>query len=76
VAVPEQIDKEGPVEAIPEQEALVPHEVVPADVEPVVPQLCLYRAVMRDYEDNLLRMEDDFDDLDDDSSEDHSDMDE
>jgi hypothetical protein len=64
------------MEAIPEQEALVPHEVVPADVEPVVPQLCLYRAVMRDYEDNLLRMEDDFDDLDDDSSEDHSDMDE
>jgi hypothetical protein len=76
VAVPEQIDKEGPVEAIPEQEALVSHEVVPADVEPMVPQLRLYHAVMRDYEDNLLRMEDDFDDLDDDSSEDHSDMDE
>jgi hypothetical protein len=54
----------------------VPHEVVPVDVEPVVPQLRLYHAVMRDYEDNLLRMEDDFDDLDDDSSEDHSDMDE
>jgi hypothetical protein len=35
-AMPEEIDKEGPMEAIPEQEALVPHEVIPIDVEPVV----------------------------------------
>jgi hypothetical protein len=31
---------------------------------------------MRDYEENPLRLEDDFDDLDDYLSEDHSDMDE
>jgi hypothetical protein len=31
---------------------------------------------MRDYEKNLLRLEDDFDDLDDDPSEDHSDLNE
>jgi hypothetical protein len=31
---------------------------------------------MRDYEENLLRLEDDIDGLDDDPSEDHSDMDE
>jgi hypothetical protein len=31
---------------------------------------------MRDYEENPLRLEDDFDDLDNDSSEDHPDMDE
>jgi hypothetical protein len=31
---------------------------------------------MRDYEENPLRLEDDFDDLDDDLSKDHSDMDE
>jgi hypothetical protein len=62
------------VEAIPEQEASMPHEVILADVEPVVPQLHRYHALMRDYEENPLRLEDDFDDLDDDSSEDHSDM--
>jgi vacuolar-type H+-ATPase subunit I/STV1 len=31
---PEGIDDEGPVEVIPEQEALVPHEVILADAEP------------------------------------------
>jgi hypothetical protein len=31
---------------------------------------------MRDYEDNPLRMEDDFDDMDNDPNEGHSDMDE
>jgi hypothetical protein len=31
---------------------------------------------LRDYEENLLRLEDDFDDQDDDPSEDHPDMDE
>jgi hypothetical protein len=74
--VPEEIDKEGPIEVIPEQEAPMPHEVILADAEPEMPQLCLYHALMRDYEKNPLRLEDDFDDLDDDLSEDHSDMDE
>jgi DnaJ-domain-containing protein 1 len=32
-----EIDEEGPVEAIPEQEAPKPHEVVLADAEPEVP---------------------------------------
>ncbi len=61
---------------IPEQEALVPHEVILEDAEREMPQLCLYHALMRDYEENLLRLEDDFDDLDDEPSEDHTDMDE
>jgi hypothetical protein len=74
--VPEEINEEGPVEAILEQEALVSHDVVPVDVELVVPRLRLYHALMRDYEENPLRLEDDFDDLDDDPSEDHFDMDE
>jgi hypothetical protein len=73
---PEEINDEGPVEVIPEQEALVPHEVVLADVESEMPQLCLYHALMMDYEENPLRMEDDFDDLDDDPNEGRSDMDE
>jgi hypothetical protein len=75
-AVPEEIDEEGSVEVIPEQESLVPHEVVPADAEPVMPQLRLYHALMRDYEENPLRMEDAFDNLDDDPNEGCSDMDE
>jgi hypothetical protein len=75
-AVPEEIDEEGPVEAILEQEAPMPHEVILADAEPKVPQLRLYHALLRDYEENPLRLEDDFDDSNDDSSEDHSDMDE
>jgi hypothetical protein len=54
----------------------MPHEVVPADAEPEVPQLRLYHALMMDYEDNPLRLEDDFDDLDNDLSKEHSDMDE
>jgi hypothetical protein len=64
------------VEVILEQEALVPHEVILADAEPVMPQLCLYHALMRDYEEDPLRLKDDFDDLDDDTSEDRSGMDE
>jgi hypothetical protein len=72
----EEIDEEGHVEVIPEQEARVPHEVVPADAEPMMPELCLYHALMRNYEENPLKLEDDFDDLDNDPSEDHSDMDE
>jgi hypothetical protein len=54
----------------------VPHVVVLIDVEPVVPQLRLYHALMKDYEENLLRLEDDFDHLDNDPSEDHTGMDE
>jgi hypothetical protein len=58
-AAPEEIDDEGPMEMIPEQEALVPHEVTMADAKPKMPQLRLYHALMRDYEENPLRMEDD-----------------
>jgi hypothetical protein len=36
-APPEEINKEGHVEVIPKQEAPVPHEVVLADVEPMMP---------------------------------------
>jgi Sec-independent protein translocase protein TatA len=74
-AVPEEINEEGPVEVIPEQEAPMPCEVVLADVEPEMSQLRLYHALMRDYEENPLRLEDDFDDPDDDPREDHPDMD-
>jgi hypothetical protein len=74
--VPEEINEEGPMEAIPEQEALMPHEVVLADAEPEVPLLHLYHALMRDYEENLLRLQDDFDDLGNDSNEGRSDVDE
>jgi hypothetical protein len=72
---PEEINEEGPTEVIPEQEAPVPHEVVLANAEPMIP-LHLYHALMRDYEEDPLRLEDDFDDLDDDPSEGRSDMDE
>jgi hypothetical protein len=76
VDVPEEINEEGPMEVIPEQEAPMPHEVVLADAEPEVPQLRLYHALMRDYEENPVRLEDDFDDLDDDPNEGRSDVDE
>jgi hypothetical protein len=62
------------VDAIPGQEAPMPHEVVLADAEPEVPKLRLYHALLRDYEENPLRLEDDFDDLNDDPGKDHSDM--
>jgi hypothetical protein len=75
-AAPEEINDEGPMEMINEQEAPVPHEVILAVAEPEMPQLCLYHALMRDYEESPPRMEDDFDDLDDDLNEDRSDMDE
>jgi hypothetical protein len=75
-AVPKEINEEGPMEAIPEQEVPMPHEVVMAEAEPEIPQLCLYRALMRDYEENPLRLEDDFDDLDDYPSGGHFDVDE
>jgi hypothetical protein len=73
---PEEIDEEGPMEAIPEQEVSMPHGVILADVEPEMMQLHLYHALMRDYEEDPLKMDDDFDDLDDDPNEGHSDMDE
>jgi hypothetical protein len=53
------------MEAISEQGVLMPHEVIMAEAEPEIPQLRLYRALMRDYEENPRRLEDDFDDLDD-----------
>jgi hypothetical protein len=73
---PEEINDEGPVEMIPEQEVLVPHEVILADAEPEMPQPRLYHALMRDFEESLPRMMDDLDDLDDDPNEGRSDMDE
>jgi hypothetical protein len=72
----EEIDEEGPVEVIPKQEAPMSHEVIPADADPMMPQLRLYHALMRDYEEDLLRLEDDLDDLDSNPSEDRSNMDE
>jgi hypothetical protein len=75
-AMLEEIDEEGPVEVIPEPEAPMPHEVVLTDAEPEVPQLHLYHALLRDYEENPLRLEDDFDDLDNDPNEGRSDVDE
>jgi hypothetical protein len=74
-ATPEEIDEEGPMEVVSKQEDPVSHEVVLEDAEPLMPQLRLYHALMWDYEENLLRLEDDFDDLDDDPCDDHSDMD-
>jgi hypothetical protein len=76
VATLEEIDDEGPMEMIPKQEALVPHEVILVDVEPEMLQLRLYHTLMRDYEESPPRMMDDFDDLDDDPNEGRSDMDE
>jgi hypothetical protein len=76
VATLEEIDEDGLVEAIPKPEVSMPHEVVLVDAEPEMPQLRLYHALMRDYEENPLRMDDDFDDLDDDPNEGRSDMDE
>jgi hypothetical protein len=73
---PEEINEKGLVEEIPEQEVPMPHEVVMADAEPEMPLLRLYHALMRDYEEDPLMLEDDFDDLDDDPNEGRSDMDE
>jgi hypothetical protein len=46
--MPKEIDEEGLVDAIPEKEALMLHEVILADVEPEMPQLRLHHARMRD----------------------------
>jgi hypothetical protein len=75
-ATPKDIDDEGPVEMIPEQEALVPHEVILADDEPEMLQPRHYHALMRNYEVSPPRMMEDLDDLDDDPNEGHSNMDE
>jgi hypothetical protein len=63
--VPEEINEEGPMEAILEQGVPMLHEVVRTEAELEIPQHRLYRALRRDYEENPLRLEDDFDDLDD-----------
>jgi hypothetical protein len=85
-AVPEEIiEEEAPMEMVPEQEAPVAHEVILADAVPEPPQPRLFNMIMRDYDESPLRMEnglhelddlDDLYDLDRDSNEDHSDMDE
>jgi hypothetical protein len=62
--VPEEIHEKGPMEAILEQEDLMSHEVATAEVESETPQHHLYHALMRDYEEDPLRLEDDFDNLD------------
>jgi hypothetical protein len=72
----DEIDDEGPMEMIPKQEAPVLHEAILADAEPKMPQLCLYHALMRDYEENLPMMEDAIGDQNDDPNEGRSDMDE
>jgi hypothetical protein len=74
--VPEEINEEGPMEAIPEQEDLMPHEVATIEAVSETSQLRLYHALMRDYEENPLRLEGDFDDLDDYLDGDHSNVDE
>jgi hypothetical protein len=63
--VPEEINEEGPMEAIPEQEDPMPHEVATTEAESETAQLRLYHVLMRDYAENPLRLEDGFDDLDD-----------
>jgi hypothetical protein len=70
---------------VPKQEALVAHEMILADAEPELPQPRLFNMIMRDYEESPPKMEngphelDDLDglyDLDDDTNEGRSDMDE
>jgi hypothetical protein len=63
--IPKKVNEEGPMEAIPEQEDSMPHKVTTTKAESEIPQLYLCHALMRDYEENPLRLEDDFDDLDD-----------
>jgi hypothetical protein len=74
--LPEKINDEGPVEMVPEQEALVAHEVILANAKPKVSQPRLFHALMRDYEESPPRTMDDLDDLNDDPNEGRSDMDE
>jgi hypothetical protein len=71
-----ELNEEGPMEVVPKQEDLTPHEVATIEVELETPQHHLYHALMRDYEEDALRLEDDFDDLDDYLDGDHSNVDE
>jgi hypothetical protein len=63
------------MEAIPEQEDLTLHEVTTVEVELETPQHHPCHALMRDYEEDPLRLEDDFDDLDDYLDDDRSNLD-
>jgi hypothetical protein len=72
----EETDEEGPMEAILEQEDLMPHEVATVEVESETPHHHIYHALTRDYEEDPLRLEDDFDDLDDCLDGDHSNVEE
>jgi hypothetical protein len=65
VAPEEVIEKEDPIEMVPEQEAPMVHEVILADAEHELLQPHLYHMLMRDYEESPSRMMDDLDDLDD-----------
>jgi hypothetical protein len=71
--MPEEVVEEEPMEMVPEQEALVAHELILADAEPEMSHPHLYHALKRDYEERPPRM---MDDLDDDPNEGRSDMDE
>jgi hypothetical protein len=71
----EIIVEEDPIEMVPKQEALVAHVVILVNEKPEMSQPCLYRMLMRDYEESPSRMMDDLDDLDD-LAEASSDMDE
>jgi hypothetical protein len=62
--MPEEIKEDGPVEAIPGQGVMMLHEVIMAVAKPEEPPLYLYHVLLRDYDGNPLRLEDDFDDLD------------
>jgi hypothetical protein len=64
------------MEAIPEQEDSMPQELTTTEAKSETPQLRLYHALMRDYEKNALRLEDDFDDLHDYQDGDRSNVDE
>jgi hypothetical protein len=72
----EEIHEEGPMEAISEQEDPMPQAVATTEAKSETPQLRLYHALMRDYEENPLRLKDDFDDLDDYLDGDRSNVDE
>jgi DnaJ-domain-containing protein 1 len=54
--MPEEINEEGPLEAIPKQGVPMPREFVMAEAEPEIPHLRLYSALMRDYEENPHRL--------------------
>jgi hypothetical protein len=75
-SMPMEVDDEGPMKMIPDWEASVLHEVILVDAEPKMLQPRLYHALMRHYVEHPLRMEDDFDDLDDHPNEGRSEMDE